>query len=117
MAPMQLVRRLFHRMDTLHWRALGCSPRLVQGTVAGRPLWVREGGIRPRPDYDDAWLFCAARKARTIFDIGCNVRRRALIAPTPSACGCEPRSSGSCRRELLQERSGNVCPCCLRICG
>ncbi|MEW6217388.1 MAG: FkbM family methyltransferase [Candidatus Bipolaricaulota bacterium] len=73
------LRKVVHKADTLHRRWLGCPPRLVETELAGRRLRVREGTVRPSPDYDDAWLFCAAVGAQTIFDIGCNIGQSAMI--------------------------------------
>lgn len=73
------LRKMVHKADTLHRLWLGCPPRLVEAELAGRRLLVREGTVRPSPDYDDAWLFCAAAEARTIFDIGCNIGQSAMI--------------------------------------
>lgn len=72
-------RRWLHKVDTLHRRVLGCSPRLTDAEVVGHMLRVRDGTVRPTPDYDDAWLFCAAAEARAIFDIGCNIGQSAMI--------------------------------------
>ncbi|MFZ5984801.1 MAG: FkbM family methyltransferase [Acidobacteriota bacterium] len=73
------LKQATHKADTLHRLLLGCPPRLVEAELAGRRLLVREGAVRSSPDYDDAWLFCAAAEARTIFDIGCNIGQSAMI--------------------------------------
>lgn len=54
-------------------------PLLVNGTILQDKYYVREGTIKEKPDYDDAWLYFLAKKAKFIFDIGCNIGQSALI--------------------------------------
>lgn len=41
---------------------------------------VRDGTLGTGPDYDDAWLLACARHATSMFDIGANVGKSALIS-------------------------------------
>lgn len=70
-----LMRKVFNP----HRRLTGFPPRLVTVTLLGRTFTVREGTARRKVDYDDAWLYCAAKEARVIWDIGCNMGQTALL--------------------------------------
>lgn len=57
---------------------LGRPPRLVSANVLGQAVVVREGSIRPEPDYDDAWLVACALRSSVVFDVGTNTGQAAL---------------------------------------
>lgn len=58
---------------------LGLGPRLVRRSILGHTYVVREGTIRSRSDYDDAWLVACAGEARIIADVGSNAGYTALL--------------------------------------
>ena len=52
---------------------------LVKYKFLGREFAVRDGAIREKPDYDDAWLYFLGSKVESVFDIGSNVGQAALL--------------------------------------
>lgn len=57
---------------------LGLPPAWIAAQVLGRSLTVRDGSVRAKPDYDDAWCLACALHARIVFDVGSNVGQAAL---------------------------------------
>lgn len=74
--------KLFTKASSFIRQLLHLPPSLVQVHLSGRQLTVREGAIRKKADYDDAWFLACANRAQTIFDIGANVGYNALLALT-----------------------------------
>lgn len=58
---------------------LGLPLPWVEQEVLGRPLRVRYGTLRAKPDKDDAWLLACALRAEHILDVGANVGQAALL--------------------------------------
>lgn len=73
------LHRLTLRLQTAVRSRLGLPNPWVNETLLGRALQVRDGVLRPEPDYDDAWLLALARHSRRVFDIGSNTGQAALL--------------------------------------
>lgn len=73
------LQRLTLRFQTAVRSRLGLPNPWVNETLLGRELQVREGVLRPEPDYDDAWLLALAKNSSRIFDIGSNTGQAALL--------------------------------------
>lgn len=58
---------------------LGLPLPWAERELLGRPLRVRYGTLRARPDKDDAWLLACALHAKHILDVGSNVGQAALL--------------------------------------
>lgn len=64
--------------------SLGISwQQVVTANLLGRPYRVLKGTLRPKPDYDDAWLLALGYEARIVFDIGSNIGQSALLLLHP----------------------------------
>ena len=79
------MKKLRKLLSGLKHRLLGARYKVVDGTLAGRPLRVIRGTLRPVADQDDAWLFHLTGKFNSIFDIGANIGYTALMAKVQGA--------------------------------
>lgn len=71
-----ITNRVLHYLE----KSYGISvQQLVTETLLGKPYRVIKGTLRPKPDYDDAWLLALACEARIVFDIGSNIGQSALL--------------------------------------
>lgn len=75
-----MPKRLFERVESRFRARLGLPPKWVQESILGNQVVVRDGTLGTAPDYDDAWLLACARRATTMFDVGANVGKSAVIA-------------------------------------
>lgn len=72
--------RLLHRkMKSFVRQRLGIPQPLVSRQILGREFIVRDGAIRMKSDYDDAWILACALHAEVVFDVGANVGQSALL--------------------------------------
>jgi len=70
---------LLHKAQTAYRLLLRLPPPLVDVTLLGRPLRVREGAVISEIESDAAWLLACALRAEMVFDVGSNVGQAALI--------------------------------------
>lgn len=75
-----MKRQLLRRVEARIRHQIGIEPRWVTELLLGRALVVRNGTLRPEPDYDDAWLHACAQHAKVMFDVGANVGQSALVS-------------------------------------
>lgn len=72
-------RLLARRAGSFLRRKLGIDESLFPSELLDRVLFVRDGCIRERADYDDAWLLACALRSEFVVDIGANIGQAALI--------------------------------------
>ena len=71
-----IATRVLHYLE----RSRGISvQQVVTEHLLGKPYRVIKGTLRPKPDYDDAWLLALACGARIVFDIGSNIGQSAML--------------------------------------
>lgn len=69
------LKRLQSRVRTI----LGLPQALERTQILNRPLIVRSGAVREKPDYDDAWLFACAQHTQRIIDVRSNIGQAAIL--------------------------------------
>ena len=71
-----ITNRVLHHLE----KSRGISvQQVVAENLLGKRYRVIKGTIRPKPDYDDAWLLALACEARIVFDVGSNIGQSALL--------------------------------------
>lgn len=66
-------------MNTFGRSLLNLPSPFVEAKIFEKNFHVREGTIREKPDYDDAWLFACAAQSGSIFYIGSNIGQSAFL--------------------------------------
>lgn len=79
------MKKLRKLLSGLKYKLFGARYRTVTGELAGRPLRVIRGTLRPQADKDDAWLFWLCGRFERIFDIGANIGQTALVVKVQGA--------------------------------
>ncbi|HLO16669.1 MAG TPA: FkbM family methyltransferase [Anaerolineales bacterium] len=75
-----IANRVLHYLE----KSFGISlQQVVMVNLLGQPYRLIKGTLRPKPDYDDAWLLALACDAQIVFDIGSNIGQSALLLLHP----------------------------------
>ncbi len=59
---------------------MGFPPKWIDKKIGTKTITVREGTIRKKTDYDDAWFYLCSQNSKLIFDVGANVGGDTLYA-------------------------------------
>ena len=75
-----ITSRILHHLEL----SLGISlQQVVTVELLGQTYRLIKGTLRPKPDYDDAWMLALGHDARIVFDIGSNIGQSALLLLHP----------------------------------